>query len=558
MKSQLTILMSIVVYGLSFVTTGFAQDGSKIDGAITIETHADADKIAANGGKVYLSSVDLSDSRIEGGGLSLTTTTTAGTVSAGENAQVDLASLLLNDSAVGGMPNSIELEARVGDVMAEENARVDISTISLDGSTIDGDLSINDKVHTTAGTITAGQNSTVAVASLLMGNSNAGSVTIDKLSANIGNLTVEDNAKAYISSLKLDGVNSGEVIFSADTRLDGPITVSEGETLNVNSVVLEDVTVSGGIEMDFQSTVRDGVTVEGDGAEVMVGGVRIGETDTNWQNHNSTNTPIDSQPPDQYERIDGALKYANLSDCVYNKSKNLDECRDRREEAKIKEVANDELNDLGLSKNDFSDPNSGFKAKLYYDEDKHDYVLAFAGTDGLDVDDWENNIEQARRGISKQYKQAMALAHKLNNILEKQGKSLTFTGHSLGGGLASAASMVTGKKAVTFNAAGLHIGTAFLWGQNPGVPEKEIIKNWINRNSLIDAYYVRGKGLNQVQNHLPFFAPNAIGKHIPLDNPQGSLPGGHDFEFEHSIAEVVKALEEEQGENGCEIYAKSD
>ena len=75
MKFQLTILMGIVVYGLSFVTTGFAQDGSKIDGAITIETHADADKIVANGGKVYLSSVDLSDSRIQGGGLSLATTT---------------------------------------------------------------------------------------------------------------------------------------------------------------------------------------------------------------------------------------------------------------------------------------------------------------------------------------------------------------------------------------------------------------------------------------------------------------------------------------------------
>ena len=38
-------------------------------------------------------------------------------------------------------------------------------------------------------------------------------------------------------------------------------------------------------------------------------------------------------------------------------------------------------------------------------------------------------------------------------------KQLTFTGHSLGGGLATAAALATGKDAIVFDAAGLSQGT---------------------------------------------------------------------------------------------------
>ena len=42
----------------------------------------------------------------------------------------------------------------------------------------------------------------------------------------------------------------------------------------------------------------------------------------------------------------------------------------------------------------------------------------------------------------------------LNNYCNKHGITLTFVGHSLGGGMAALASMVTGRIAITYNPAG--------------------------------------------------------------------------------------------------------
>lgn len=53
----------------------------------------------------------------------------------------------------------------------------------------------------------------------------------------------------------------------------------------------------------------------------------------------------------------------------------------------------------------------------------------------------------------KQYNQAIDLVTKLSKALGAE--NLVITGHSLGGGLASASSLATGIKAETFNAAGL-------------------------------------------------------------------------------------------------------
>lgn len=40
--------------------------------------------------------------------------------------------------------------------------------------------------------------------------------------------------------------------------------------------------------------------------------------------------------------------------------------------------------------------------------------------------------------------------------IQKENKELTFIGHSLGGGEAALSALVTDRKAITFNAAGLH------------------------------------------------------------------------------------------------------
>lgn len=78
-----------------------------------------------------------------------------------------------------------------------------------------------------------------------------------------------------------------------------------------------------------------------------------------------------------------------------------------------------------------------------------DKVLAFAGTETMV--DWKTNLLQGLGFESAQYTMAI-------DIAESYG-AITFTGHSLGGGLASAAAIHTGGTATVFNAAGLHNNT---------------------------------------------------------------------------------------------------
>ncbi|SDK26514.1 Protein of unknown function [Ferrimonas sediminum] len=95
---------------------------------------------------------------------------------------------------------------------------------------------------------------------------------------------------------------------------------------------------------------------------------------------------------------------------------------------------------------------TGLRAALFIDKAGNS-VLAFAGTDFTSLADWKANILQGMGIESTQYTNAIELAkgYSLNT-----GGKISFTGHSLGGGLASAAAIHTGGSATVFNAAGLH------------------------------------------------------------------------------------------------------
>jgi RHS repeat-associated protein len=103
---------------------------------------------------------------------------------------------------------------------------------------------------------------------------------------------------------------------------------------------------------------------------------------------------------------------------------------------------------------------TGFKSALYERtvSGKTEYTYATGGTDLTSVKDWKNNATQ-EFGLSEQYDQSVKNAGDLKNVLPK-GAELTFTGHSLGGGLAEANAIITGDKAITFNAAGVSIFTS--------------------------------------------------------------------------------------------------
>lgn len=185
-------------------------------------------------------------------------------------------------------------------------------------------------------------------------------------------------------------------------------------------------------------------------------------------------------------------------------------------------ASSDDLARLGLRAEDLASPQSSFRARVYVaegDGGPH-YVVSFRGT--TDGSDWKANAQQGVGLPSDQYTRALLIAKAVGRHPDVQ---VTITGHSLGGGLASAAALASGRDAQTFNAAGLSDATIRQAGTIRGnLPAPKIA-----------AFYVRGEVLSAVQDGgdrvagailggIPgaIFAdaPEAYGTRIPLDAKQ--------------------------------------
>ncbi|MEW1953524.1 WXG100 family type VII secretion target [Terrabacter sp. NPDC080008] len=176
-----------------------------------------------------------------------------------------------------------------------------------------------------------------------------------------------------------------------------------------------------------------------------------------------------------------------------------------------------DLRTLGIDPGTLTGP-QGFAATVYRDAQGH-YVLAFQGTDPSSLDDWGANLQQGVGLFSSQHVQAITLAQRLSAVVGSE--NMVLTGHSLGGGLASTASVATDVPAVTFNAAGVHPNTVELatrLGHGDGGLASGQIRN----------YHVRGEVLTTLQNpvgsfvdHVPHLGPDrlpdALGTQIALD-----------------------------------------
>jgi Hemolysin coregulated protein Hcp (TssD) len=154
-------------------------------------------------------------------------------------------------------------------------------------------------------------------------------------------------------------------------------------------------------------------------------------------------------------------------------------------------LAGEEMAKRGVSPQMLLDPKSGFKAALYESsfERPPKLVIAYAGTeDKMDI------ISDLRQGVGlkdAQYDRAMSLARTV--IKNTDPIDVETTGHSLGGGLASAATVVTGTKGYTFNAAGLHTNTVKR-------PPYEVSRAAMHeQGALIDAYRSTSDPLNNAQ-----------------------------------------------------------
>lgn len=108
----------------------------------------------------------------------------------------------------------------------------------------------------------------------------------------------------------------------------------------------------------------------------------------------------------------------------------------------------------------FTDPYSSFNSTLYKitnTDGSVEYVYATEGT--VSLTDWKNNFQQATGYAAKQYILSVANATLLAKWAAENHVTLSFTGHSLGGGLANANALATGLKATIYNPAGLSEGT---------------------------------------------------------------------------------------------------
>jgi len=165
----------------------------------------------------------------------------------------------------------------------------------------------------------------------------------------------------------------------------------------------------------------------------------------------------------------------------------------------------------------------GFAAVLYQDytaSSDGQYILAYAGTD--DLDDLMDDIWQGLGWQSPQYDAAMELSDLIRQAIPIA--NVTATGHSLGGGLASAAAVVTGMNSYTFNSAGLHENT-LVKTVNGVTTEKYVgsLNRYNNANNLIQAYYVDWDLLSDVQDEgLSPLIPAALGSRIEMDGPYDS------------------------------------
>lgn len=153
-------------------------------------------------------------------------------------------------------------------------------------------------------------------------------------------------------------------------------------------------------------------------------------------------------------------------------------------------------------------PGSGYRAEVYVPDKSvlgadAKPVLVFKGSTGMIVDPaapggkresaaedfLANNVPQGLGLKTDYYDRAMDAATRLKGV---QGFQFEIAGHSLGGGMASAAGAVTGVETTTFNAAGLHPNTAKRYADEHGLQVYDTKRN-------VDAYQVGGEMLTDGQ-----------------------------------------------------------
>ncbi|MGL5837618.1 MAG: hypothetical protein ACRCY3_03865 [Sphingorhabdus sp.] len=192
-------------------------------------------------------------------------------------------------------------------------------------------------------------------------------------------------------------------------------------------------------------------------------------------------------------------------------------------------VATDgDLAKLGLNPADLTSTQSPFRARVYVkgSGDDAQHIVAFRGTTG--GGDWSTNFRQGIGLSSDHYRRALHIGSKLALAGDA---NVVVTGHSLGGGLASAAAIASGRQAATFNAAGLSdatIDSARSIRTSAGVTTTENVSAYYVRGEVLSALQdggdrLLGRALGGLVGAAVVDAPEAYGNRIALDavRPEG-------------------------------------
>lgn len=227
----------------------------------------------------------------------------------------------------------------------------------------------------------------------------------------------------------------------------------------------------------------------------------------------------------------------------------------------------EQLADMGLDQDMLTPTNSDFKAAVYMkdpevwgDDMDPPTIVAFRGSTPA-TEDWVNNFHQDANMDAPYYKNAV----EIGNTLADNDVNARLVGHSLGGGLASAAQGGSGLSASTYNSAGLNSSTVARYSSDPS--------HAVADASQITAIRVKGEILTKTQESLfgskglSIMANSAVGTKRDIDpvhdaayldalKAKGAAAAGDDYStYLHGMDEVIGSMEKEKSGDEATLKA---
>lgn len=172
---------------------------------------------------------------------------------------------------------------------------------------------------------------------------------------------------------------------------------------------------------------------------------------------------------------------------------------------------------------------SGYRAAIYRDTRTNELVVTFRGTIPTRADDWGANIPNEFGLPTTYYNKAQELARAMQQYAQQNKMRLEFVGHSLGGGMAIAASSVAGARATVFNPTTVH---------NTALSGATVSQ----AGQLVSIYSTPGEIVTGGQHLVMMDAP---GKMTKLPEWPGAPSAAHPID-RHAMTNVRQAIREQQ------------